>query len=347
VTTALVELVPLRHDSPADRLAAWARLYAGLLREQVPEMGLPGPREAAGLLRNDADERVEGRLAFVDGVAAGAVLVSLWLQEDRDLAYCELVVAPAYRRRGVGRALLAEATAIAAAGGRRALNADIAEASPAAAFAATTGARVTLADVRSRLAVASLDHDRLAALAGGYTGDYRLVSWGDRCPDELVDAAGAAQEAMNDRPLGDSGHEPARWDAARIRRREDRHAASGFTACVTAAVHDRTGEVAGLTEIVVPDDPVAVWQENTAVVSAHRGHRLGMAMKSANLLRLTEQWPQAEWVVTWNAADNTHMRAVNTALGFEVCEQWQEVELPVRTPAGAAASGRVASPSRP
>jgi GNAT superfamily N-acetyltransferase len=347
VTTPLLELEPLRSDSPAAMLAAWAGLYAGLLREQVPEMGPPGPLESAGYLRHDADQRVEARLAFVDGAPAGAVLVTLWLSEDRDLAYCELVVAPQHRRRGVGRALLAEATAIAAADGRRALNADIAARSPAAAFAAAAGARVTLDDVRSRLAVASLDRGRLRELASGFTGDYRLVSWGDRCPDDLVDAAGAAQEAMNDRPQGDSGHEPARWDAARVRRREARHASSGLAQCVTAAVHTGTGEVAGLTEIVVPADPVSVWQENTAVVGAHRGRRLGSALKAANLLRLTERWPQAEWVVTWNAAGNSHMRDVNTALGFEVCEEWQEVELPVRSPGAAAASGRAASPSRP
>jgi GNAT superfamily N-acetyltransferase len=334
VTTALLDLQPLHSGSPADRLAAWADLYAGLLREQVPEMGPPGPLESAGRLICDADERVEARLALVDGEPAGAVVVSLWLSEDRDISYTELVVAPQFRSRGVGRVLATEAAAISAADGRRTLSADVQADSPAAQFVTSSGGRVTLTAVRSLLDIRSVDRRALEEHAAAFTGDYRLVSWGERCPDDLVDAAGAAQEAMNDRPLGAAEREPATWDAGRIRRREARHAAAGLAQSVTAAVHVDTGEVAGLTELVVPDDPVAVWQENTAVVRSHRGHRLGLAMKATNLLRLMDRWPECERVVTWNAADNRFMRAVNTRLGFVPCDDWLEVEVPVAVEPG-------------
>jgi hypothetical protein len=33
--------------------------------------------------------------------------------------------------------------------------------------------------------------------------------------------------------------------------------------------------------------------------------------------------------VTWNAAENTFMRGVNTRLGYIPVEDWQECEVPV------------------
>lgn len=74
---------------------------------------------------------------------------------------------------------------------------------------------------------------------------------------------------------------------------------------------------------------MAVWQENTAVVKAHRGHGLGITIKATNLLRLLDDYPQTKWVVTWNAAENRHMRAVNTRLGFTPCDDWNESEVAV------------------
>jgi GNAT superfamily N-acetyltransferase len=328
VTTPVLVLEPLHPDSSAERLADWAGLYAALLREQVPEMGRPGPLEPLGLLTGDVDEQVEARISYADGVPVGAVVVSLWQSEDRDQAYLELVVDRRHRRRGIGRALVEAASEIARSDGRRLLVADVQSSSPAAAFAKSLGGRSTLGDVRSRLATAALDRRQLEKLAAPAEG-YRIVSWGNRCPDDLVEPAAAAQEAMNDRPKGDSAHENQTWDAARIRRREAKHAAAGFTQLDTAAVHKATGEVVGLTEIIVPADPVGVWQENTAVVHAHRGHRLGIAIKAANLLRLLDDWPQTEWVITWNAAENTFMRDVNTRLGFVPSEEWQECEVPL------------------
>jgi GNAT superfamily N-acetyltransferase len=91
--------------------------------------------------------------------------------------------------------------------------------------------------------------------------------------------------------------------------------------------------VAGFTEIVVAGpDATGAWQEETAVIAAHRGHGLGLIIKAANLLRLRNAAPAARWVVTWNAADNTFMRAVNERLGFAVCEEWVEVEADLRAP---------------
>ena len=56
-------------------------------------------------------------------------------------------------------------------------------------------------------------------------------------------------------------------------------------------------------------------QEDTTVVAAHRGHRLGMWLKATMLLWVNELGVDIETIDTWNAESNAHMIAVNEELG--------------------------------
>jgi len=58
------------------------------------------------------------------------------------------------------------------------------------------------------------------------------------------------------------------------------------------------------------------YQWGTLVSPAHRGHRLGLAIKVANLRLLQRTHPQITTVVTYNADVNAHMVAVNERLGY-------------------------------
>ena len=61
--------------------------------------------------------------------------------------------------------------------------------------------------------------------------------------------------------------------------------------------------------------PTIAAQEDTSVLRAHRGHRLGLRMKLAMLDWLREERPDVDAVDTWNAPDNAPMIAINEALG--------------------------------
>ena len=79
-----------------------------------------------------------------------------------------------------------------------------------------------------------------------------------------------------------------------------------------------------------PGHPQWGFQQLTAVVRAHRGHRLGLLVKTAMLDMLADAEPQLEWIATGNAAENAHMIAVNERLGYEVVPpSWNTYELPV------------------
>jgi len=129
----------------------------------------------------------------------------------------------------------------------------------------------------------------------------------------------------------DRGHvaRPAHWDAERVREGERRCAEAGIVVLVHVAQQVSTGDLTGFTQLNrYADRADSAFQDDTVVVAAHRGHRLGMHLKVANLRLMNERWPQVRRVHTWNADENDHMRSINIALGFRAESSegaWQEV----------------------
>ena len=65
----------------------------------------------------------------------------------------------------------------------------------------------------------------------------------------------------------------------------------------------------------------------TVVRPEHRGHRLGLAVKIANVEELAQRAPDVRLIVTGNASANAPMIAVNEMMGFEVASEgnfWQK-----------------------
>jgi GNAT superfamily N-acetyltransferase len=86
---------------------------------------------------------------------------------------------------------------------------------------------------------------------------------------------------------------------------------------VAAAEHVPSGHLVGYTMLSVPRGRHrAVDQWSTLVLREHRGHRLGMLLKVANLAHLAEVAPGHPSVITFNAEENRPMLAVNEQLGF-------------------------------
>jgi GNAT superfamily N-acetyltransferase len=83
--------------------------------------------------------------------------------------------------------------------------------------------------------------------------------------------------------------------------------------------------------LIADDTPALAWQMITVVHPDHRGHRLGLAVKLANVDFLSERAPAVRIVQTGNAAVNEPMIAVNDMLGFEIASEgafWQKHLLP-------------------
>ena len=74
------------------------------------------------------------------------------------------------------------------------------------------------------------------------------------------------------------------------------------------------------------NDPGMPSQFDTSVVRGHRGHRLGLLLKTDMLRWLRDVEPNLEQLETWNAASNAYMIGVNETLGYEVVAEvvgWQ------------------------
>jgi len=97
---------------------------------------------------------------------------------------------------------------------------------------------------------------------------------------------------------------------------------------VTVAQHIPSARLVAFTELAVDEArPQIAHQEDTLVLSEHRGHRLGMLLKGENLARLHELLPEVLEVETYNAEENRPMLAINELMGFTpmlYAGEWQK-----------------------
>ena len=271
-----------------------------------------------------------------------AYVLDLPVRQNTHLASAEIWVHPGQRRARLGTALLRHAADRARGARRRELTGATREGTAGAAFAAATGARVGLTEVRRVLHLADIPGgqlDRLRGRAQAAAAGYSLLTWTGATPEEYVDGAVAVDNAMADAPHS-PGKEPHVNDAQHVRKSDDRAAVMGLRRYSVGVRHDASGELAGLTQLSVdPETPGWGFQELTAVTRPHRGHRLGLLIKVAMMDMLAVAEPGLERIVTGNAATNEHMIAINAELGFRVLDHWLSWQLDVSQ----VAAGPVAS----
>jgi len=335
----LAWLMRIERWDPADKTttAACYQVYRAAHRADDP-IEPPMSAGAFGLFLRQGFEQTPGETwvaSDADGVV-GFYRIHLWDLENLDRAYFGPVIHPSARRRGYGRALLGHEAERAAANGRSVLSSHVLTGSAGAAFAEAVGATLGLVDVRRIQYLGKLEPGKMAALrasAARAAAGYSLVNWAGDVPEQYLAPLAHVINAFEDAPRGENV-QPEVWDADRLRERTGAHVRAGLLRSYSvAALHDATGEMAAYTGMLVdPEAPSWGLQELTAVTRQHRGHRLGLLVKTAMLELLAEAEPQLEFIVTGNAAVNDHMIAVNEQLGYEVVEPGgQFYEAPVST----------------
>lgn len=359
---AIVEVPP---PTSADDPNAWAAmadttLWSAETFDQLGYEDLNDPIETAASLAVPSSNRRTLRWVALDDAddhttVVGSCTCSLTLRDNLGTAGVHAVVRPDRRRQGIGTALFDAAEQRAAAEGRHTVQSwvlqvvrttadDPGALAPregsgfvdgnhaSARFLLGRGYSLEQVEVHSLLRVplpAAVIDPLESDAAAASESSYRLIAWADRCPDDIVDGLAEARAAMADAPIAGLDFERQHWSADRVREVEQRWADAGVTTLATAAQHVETGELAGYTELIrfVTKADSAI-QEDTVVIAAHRGHRLGMRLKTANLRLMAKRWPRVRRVHTWNADENDYMRSINIALGFrpESSEGgWQKV----------------------
>lgn len=282
------------------------------VREYLAET-MPGERRICWVAEDDRLPEGESRIyAHVSILLFG------------DIGVLEAVVHPRLRRRGLGRQLVMHAARRAYLEGFSTIGVEAVGNTPAADFLESLGFEREYAETRSVLNLSKVDWAALAIMAGGLANGYRIEFYPDGPPDELLEAyAQAKMEAQIDDD--DLDLAPRSSDPQRLRDSLDTLHKRGLRPYIVLAVHEATGVVAGLTEVVVPaQHPERADQYDTIVVRAHRGRGIDRAIKARMLFELRSAEPNLLEVQTWNAHANESMLKVNAELGYQPDRDWYE-----------------------
>lgn len=274
-------------------------------------------------------------LAAYDGdTMVGTAELNLPQLDNTHVARLEVYVEPLHQRAGAGTALVEAAHERVAAEGRTVVLTEVAtprgtDASPGLRLARRLGYETEVVDV---MKVADLEEtqpswEALLAETKAAAEGYTMRSWWGRCPDDLVAGFCTVIETFfSEVPVGELDVEPQRWDEQRLREKEERFALAGRHETTTLAIAP-DGEIVGMTEAMVSDHaPDRAFQGSTIVAPEHRGHRLGLRLKSTNHLLLRQAFPGCRTMLTGNADVNAAMNAVNDRLGFRPVEQVHEMQ---------------------
>ena len=324
MTTPAVRLVEIGPDDAS--FAQWCDVWAAAEALDRPDDApRPMPEHVVlgrELVRGGGSRDGTHRAALSGEDVVGALRLIFPLRDNTTVAFVDVAVHPEHRRRGTGRALLAECLRLAADAGRTELISEVDEPVPdtaGRAFALRHGWTCDLLETRRDL-VLPPDETQLSAVeadARQASAGYGLVTWRDRTPDGLLDDRAQLEQRMStDAPHGDLPVEEERWDGERVREIEAMNAARGRTVLSAGAVRD--GRLVAFTDLHVSvERPELARQGSTLVLREHRGHRLGALVKAATLRELGRAFPATRRITTYNAEDNAPMVAVNRALGFE------------------------------
>lgn len=162
-----------------------------------------------------------------------------------------------------------------------------------------------------------VDATSLDAVAVAPDG-YRIETYVDGVPDAYRASLGQLKGLLDvDAPSGDIEWEASSVSLEQHHAEQLRRAVKAGRRLVESVAVTTSGEVVAYTEIDVPsitERPLR--QEGTLVRTDHRGHRLGLAVKVANLRRCLELGLPNPAGRTESDDANTHMVAINEALGF-------------------------------
>jgi len=314
--------------APAGQIEAFVRTLNEVFRSDVPG----DPAWENTMIREYLTETLPGerRICWVaEPVPGAAGYANLLLLGD--LGVLEVLVDPAIRRRGVGRALVAAACQRAYQEGASSLGVEVIGGTPAVAFWEALGFRCAYVELRSVLDLRTVDWPRLREMAAAVPAGYRVEFHVGDLPKDLLDpyaAAKASRREADNTP--DLELRPSSYDAQRLAESLRTLNRRGMRPYLVLAVHEATGAVAALTEVVAPaQHPTRADQYDTIVVPAHQGLGLERAIKARMLFELRAAETRLVEVQTWNATRNDPMARVNAELGFRPDREWREYEADV------------------
>jgi len=269
-------------------------------------------------------------VARAEGRIVGMVTMILPDRENLQLTITDVRVPPGRRRQGIGTALLRATLPEARAAGRSLVTGQgVKTGGDGEKWARALGFGKVQEFVLQGLVVADVDPAlwKVPAPEG-----FRVERWTGAAPESLVAAYATARTAIMDAPTAESSLRFPDWTVERVRQHEADLRERGDEQWIVVAVHEDTGAVAGLTEMLtIPGRPGIGIQQDTSVLPGFRGRGLGRSVKAAMMRWLTYERTGIQRVVTNTAADNVHMIRVNHQIGYVTDYTVADVEAELST----------------
>ena len=327
-------MVDIEQINPRNQAALRAWWEVGrAATAQRPGRPWPSWEQSRVALPAENPERGITLIGAIDGrEMVGAGKLTRPLRENLHTATAFAHVRPDRTREGIGRRLVEELEVVAAGDGRTTIQGE-AYLPPGGSDAAEAFALAMGYDVASRESIKELAltdylarRDGLAAQAPVPEG-YRVITFDTVCPDEHVESFGRLLGMLlSEVPLGELDLEASQWTVHRIRDAERRQVSIGRHV-QTAMALAPDGAVAGVSDVRVDDSDPSRGQVGITVVDpAHRGRRLGLALKLATHDLAVATYSDLVAVDTSNAEVNTWMNAINEALGYRTIETLLELQ---------------------
>lgn len=324
----------MREWDPAKAATEQIEWLVGALNEVLAN-DLPGdPQWQVTGMREYLTETMPGERRvcwFTDGgpgTDAGQPVGHASLQVLGDIGVVEVLTHPGARRKGLGRALLTTAVRRAYEDGVASIGVEAIGGTPAVKFWESLGFRCGYVEMRSILELATVQRPVLKAMAAAVPSGYRVEYHPGGLPESLLESYAAAKASRGE--PSDLDLRPSSYDANRLADSLATLNRRGMKPYLVLAVHERSGEVSALTELVMPiQHPARADQYDTIVVPTHQGLGLERAIKARMLLEIQAAEPELAQVQTWNALENDPMADVNAELGFRPDREWREYEADV------------------
>src|SRR3954468_575608 len=289
--------------------------------------------EMAGMLREPTDDQRGDCFFLHDGhrmVAAG--LVELSLLDNLDKAWIFAAVEPELRGRGLGSMLLDALVEHARDLGRFQVTSMLAVpfeerySSGLLRFVDKHGFRLANTEIMRilRLPVPEGLLEEVRRESAPHHDGYEISTFVNEVPEDYRESYCYLRNQLAlDAPTGEIDFEAEALTSEIVRQRFERNKRSGRTTYFSLAIRD--GEAVAHSDLAVPPTGTESHQLGTLVRRDHRGHRLGAAVKVANLAAVQRDRPDITEVHTQNAETNGWMVSINERLGFEpvaVCPEF-------------------------
>jgi GNAT superfamily N-acetyltransferase len=329
VSELLIRPLDAANDADMD---GFQDVYAASELAEDPDAALYSREDGIAMMTSGNASVFDAFGAFDGDRMVGESILTGSLRDNLELGQVLLWVDPAHRQRGVGGRLLdhLEEHALTVRG-RRILRCQARVGDGMKRnqrFAEQHGYSLVMTEIERRLPLPADPAvlGRLADDAAPYHEGYEIRAFVGRVAPELLQSYVDIQNMLIvEAPHGDLEVEAAGHTVEDLEARYREAAEAGRTSVAAVAVRDGA-VVAYAHGSVAGGEARHVDQYGTLVHPDHRGHRLGMAVKCAQLRAISERFPEKAYIQTSNAEVNAHMVAINVALGFEIHQVWGEFE---------------------